>query len=131
VTSSPGNRKIQQLWLTRLCEGPYRTNPEPLVLIRCQILVLYRNDIIARMGGRVVEGTGLENRQTCKRLEGSNPSPSAINLPKALPFFRHHYALAEALLRQRQLKWHPFGTQNIQNLFSVGFNIASMALAAA
>jgi hypothetical protein len=29
------------------------------------------------MGGRVVEGTGLENRQTCKRLEGSNPSPSA------------------------------------------------------
>ena len=30
------------------------------------------------MGGRVVEGTGLENRQTRKRLEGSNPSPSAI-----------------------------------------------------
>src|SRR3990172_4404754 len=29
------------------------------------------------MGGRVVEGTGLENRQTRKRLEGSNPSPSA------------------------------------------------------
>jgi hypothetical protein len=25
----------------------------------------------------VVEGTGLENRQACKRLEGSNPSPSA------------------------------------------------------
>ena len=32
------------------------------------------------MGGRVVEGTGLENRQTRKRLEGSNPSPSAILL---------------------------------------------------
>ena len=31
------------------------------------------------MGGRVVEGTGLENRQTRKRLEGSNPSPSARN----------------------------------------------------
>jgi hypothetical protein len=30
------------------------------------------------MGGRVVEGTGLENRQARKRLEGSNPSPSAI-----------------------------------------------------
>ena len=30
-----------------------------------------------RMGGRVVEGTGLENRQARKRLEGSNPSPSA------------------------------------------------------
>jgi hypothetical protein len=30
-----------------------------------------------RRGGRVVEGTGLENRQTRERLEGSNPSPSA------------------------------------------------------
>jgi hypothetical protein len=30
------------------------------------------------MGGRVVEGTGLENRQARKRLEGSNPSPSAM-----------------------------------------------------
>ena len=29
------------------------------------------------MGGRVVEGTGLEKRQTRKRLEGSNTSPSA------------------------------------------------------
>ena len=33
------------------------------------------------MGGRVVEGTGLENRQTRKRLEGSNPSPSANYCP--------------------------------------------------
>ena len=32
------------------------------------------------MGGRVVEGTGLENRQARKRLEGSNPSPSASNI---------------------------------------------------
>ena len=31
-----------------------------------------------RMGARVVEGTGLENRQACKRLVGSNPTPSAI-----------------------------------------------------
>ncbi len=30
------------------------------------------------MGGRAVEGTGLENRQACKRLVGSNPTPSAI-----------------------------------------------------
>ena len=29
------------------------------------------------MGGRVVEGTGLENQQACKRLVGSNPTPSA------------------------------------------------------
>ena len=32
------------------------------------------------MGGRVVEGTGLENQQTCKGLVGSNPTPSAIFL---------------------------------------------------
>jgi len=30
------------------------------------------------MGGRAVEGTGLENQQACKRLVGSNPTPSAI-----------------------------------------------------
>src|SRR5437016_2239 len=30
-----------------------------------------------RMGGRAVEGTGLENRQGCKLLVGSNPTPSA------------------------------------------------------
>ena len=29
------------------------------------------------MGGRAVEGTGLENRQTGNRLVGSNPTPSA------------------------------------------------------
>ncbi len=30
------------------------------------------------MGGRVVEGTGLENQQAGNRLVGSNPTPSAI-----------------------------------------------------
>ena len=29
------------------------------------------------MGGRAVEGTGLENRQGRKSLVGSNPTPSA------------------------------------------------------
>ena len=29
------------------------------------------------MGGRVVEGSGLENRQARKGLVGSNPTPSA------------------------------------------------------
>ena len=29
------------------------------------------------MGGRAVEGTGLENRQARERLVGSNPTPSA------------------------------------------------------
>ena len=32
------------------------------------------------MGGRAVEGTGLENRQGRKSLVGSNPTPSAIEL---------------------------------------------------
>jgi len=31
------------------------------------------------MGGRAVEGTGLENRQARKGLVGSNPTPSATN----------------------------------------------------
>jgi hypothetical protein len=55
------------------------------------------------MGGRVVEGTGLENRQARKRLEGSNPSPSAnsytntlnmqciLDLPGAIPLANPHY----------------------------------------
>ena len=30
------------------------------------------------MGGRAVEGTGLENRQRLTPLVGSNPTPSAI-----------------------------------------------------
>ena len=34
-----------------------------------------------RKGGRVVEGSGLENRQGCKPLVGSNPTPSANLLP--------------------------------------------------
>src|SRR6266542_6446519 len=33
-----------------------------------------------RMGGRAVEGTGLENRQGRKSLVGSNPTPSAIDV---------------------------------------------------
>jgi len=33
--------------------------------------------IAPRTGGRVVEGSGLENRQARKRLVGSNPTPSA------------------------------------------------------
>jgi hypothetical protein len=36
------------------------------------------------MGGRVVEGTGLENRQARKRLVGSNPTPSAMFLIKPM-----------------------------------------------
>jgi hypothetical protein len=32
------------------------------------------------MGGRAVEGTGLENRQGRKSLVGSNPTPSAKHL---------------------------------------------------
>jgi hypothetical protein len=36
------------------------------------------------MGGRAVEGTGLENRQGRKFLVGSNPTPSATFLPAAV-----------------------------------------------
>ena len=32
------------------------------------------------MGGRAVEGTGLENRQARKGLVGSNPTPSAMRV---------------------------------------------------
>jgi hypothetical protein len=32
------------------------------------------------MGGRAVEGTGLENRRTRKGIVGSNPTPSAFAL---------------------------------------------------
>ena len=37
----------------------------------------YLANIPRWMGGRAVEGTGLENRQTGNRLVGSNPTPSA------------------------------------------------------
>ncbi len=32
------------------------------------------------MGGRAVEGTGLENRKAFTRLVGSNPTPSSVHL---------------------------------------------------
>ena len=44
----------------------------------CRGAALNVLEILNRMGGRVVEGTGLENRQARKRLVGSNPTPSAI-----------------------------------------------------
>ena len=37
----------------------------------------YVTELPGRMGGRAVEGTGLENRQARKGLAGSNPAPSA------------------------------------------------------
>ena len=41
------------------------------------------------MGGRAVEGTGLENRQTCEGLVGSNPTPSTND--KGLLFALCHW----------------------------------------
>jgi hypothetical protein len=38
----------------------------------------------AGMGGRAVEGSGLENRRACKRTVGSNPTPSG-RIPFAQP----------------------------------------------
>jgi hypothetical protein len=43
--------------------------------------------IINGMGGRVVEGSGLENRRTCKRTVGSNPTPSAIRFVYRIDLF--------------------------------------------
>ena len=49
-----------------------------------------------RKGGRVVEGAGLENRNTGDGIGGSNPFPSAIFIPLALSHwlyplgFRHY-----------------------------------------
>ena len=51
-----------------------------------------------RMGGRAVEGTGLENRQACKRLVGSNPTPSAILLFHTLPKASLDPQMAERLV---------------------------------
>jgi hypothetical protein len=36
------------------------------------------------MGGRAVEGTGLENRQRGNPFVGSNPTPSATNFKQAI-----------------------------------------------
>ncbi len=44
-----------------------------------------------RMGGRAVEGTGLENRQGLTLLVGSNPTPSAKQAGEA-PFSTHFRA---------------------------------------
>jgi hypothetical protein len=52
------------------------------------------------MGGRVVEGTGLENRQGRKSFVGSNPTPSANLIPartRKSPRYRATLNLAEAL----------------------------------
>src|SRR5262249_5029013 len=70
------------------------------------------------MGGRVVEGTGLENRQTRKRLEGSNPSPSAITL---LTFLENISAKVTSTLARSAgatSNWHPFGTHTLRVMFS-------------
>src|SRR5689334_1300398 len=43
------------------------------------------------MGGRVVEGTGLENRQARKGLVGSNPTPSASDILTSTSVVRRAY----------------------------------------
>ena len=49
-----------------------------------------------RMGGRVVEGTGLENQQGCKLLVGSNPTPSARQCLyyRRKPRFNHQHRIS-------------------------------------
>ena len=58
----------------------------------------------SRMGGRAVEGTGLENRQTCKGLVGSNPTPSTTsNGPLVGPFEMVHRGEVNEPLRENRL----------------------------
>ena len=44
---------------------------------QCDLTLGARVWWVVRMGARVVEGTGLENRHTSNRIVGSNPTPSA------------------------------------------------------
>ena len=53
--------------------NPYQLRVSPIVDVVKSLATV-------RMGGRAVEGTGLENRQALTRLVGSNPTPSAINV---------------------------------------------------
>ena len=46
------------------------------------------------MGGRAVEGTGLENRRARERLVGSNPTPSATFLFSKKSVFEKRKVLA-------------------------------------
>ena len=41
-------------------------------------------DHLLRRGARVVEGNGLENRRASNGTEGSNPSLSAIEMPRLI-----------------------------------------------
>ena len=45
--------------------------------VRLRLLPRWPIAQLLRMGGRVVEGTGLENRQGFAPFVGSNPTPSA------------------------------------------------------
>ena len=46
------------------------------------------------MGGRAVEGTGLENRQGRESLVGSNPTPSATS-PSQVSVFTYNFTMCE------------------------------------
>src|SRR5690348_825232 len=61
--------------ITRLCSGgAFQKSQAPKGLAIACPLPYHRR----RTGGRVVEGTALEMRRTCKRTVGSNPTLSAI-----------------------------------------------------
>src|SRR3979411_2952895 len=71
------------------------------------------------MGGRAVEGTGLENRQGCKLLVGSNPTPSASPLflavsdcPVPEPKAQKRLAFPSSLVSRRSvLSQHQWGNE--------------------
>ncbi len=51
----------------------------------------------SRMGARVVDGTGLENRQGLTLLVGSNPTPSANNPGGPEAGFRGYWVIGGAV----------------------------------
>lgn len=54
------------------------TPPLPPPRRLCMVRAASRPESLTRRGARVVDWDGLENRCTCKRTVGSNPTLSAI-----------------------------------------------------
>ena len=70
----------------------------------------YVIDIPNRMGGRAVEGTGLENRQAGNRLVGSNPTPSARMARRDIRDFFTKAAVALAQVNSDLRRYLEHGT---------------------
>ena len=76
----PSEQKNSTIHRRRLRSAAGADILENKVKIRRSVCTHDAISAAAWMGGRVVEGTGLENRQAGDRLVGSNPTPSATLL---------------------------------------------------